>query len=552
MEVKPIIYQVLPRLFGNTNPLCVPGGTIQQNGCGKFDDFTNETLRRLISLGVTHIWFTGVIRHATRTHFESCGIGANHPDIVKGEAGSPYAITDYFDVAPSLAKEPTNRMKEFEELLIRCKNLSLKVIIDFVPNHLSREYNPVNTNRERLYFGENDKTDYHFHPMNNYYYLPGTSFIPPVKSDNTEPYTESPARVTGNDCFRPDPSVDDWYETVKLNYGVDYSVGKLGYYHPIPDTWLKMKEVLFFWMKKGVSGLRCDMAAMVPQEFWSWIIPIVKDSFPGTIFIGEIYEPHLYDSFLQKCGFDYLYDKVGLYDTLKEITLGKMGCSEITRCWQSLGALEDRMVNFLENHDEVRVASNHYASDPLAAMPSLVVSLLLNRSPFLLYFGQELGERGEDCEGFSRKDGKTSIFDYWSLKTLRNWLKDNNEPPIRNLYKILLNLAIAEEAFGNGDKFDLNYANEHNPFYNIYNNFSFTRKGGDTLFIIFAGFGKQEYHVKLVLPYEMFVYHSIEPGTIRQASDVMTGEKFEIRLNPASLTELGNTAHGIKVVKVLL
>jgi glycosidase len=552
MEVKPIIYQVLPRLFGNTNPSCVPGGTLQQNGCGKFEDFTNETLSRLKSLGVTHIWFTGVIRHATCTPFESCGIGANHPDIVKGEAGSPYAITDYFDVAPSLANDPMNRMKEFEELVIRCKNLSLKVIIDFVPNHLSREYNPVNTNRERLCFGENDKADYHFHPMNNYYYLPGTTFVSPVKSSNIKPYVENPARVTGNDCFKPNPSKDDWYETVKLNYGVDYSGGNLVYFQPIPDTWFKMKDVLLFWMEKGVSGLRCDMAAMVPQEFWSWIIPIVKDSFPGTIFIGEIYEPHLYDSFLQKCGFDYLYDKVGLYDTIKDITLGKKGCREITLRWQSLGALEDRMVNFLENHDEVRVASHHFASDPLGALPALAVSLLLNRSPFLLYFGQELGERGEDCEGFSRQDGKTSIFDYWSLESVRKWLNGEEEPKVRSIYRTLLNLAITEDAFFNGDKFDLNYANEHNPFYNVYNNFSFTRKGVDALFVIFAGFGKQEYRVNLVLPDEMFVYHSIEPGIICQASDIMTGEKFEIMLDPSGTTELGTTTHCIKIIKVQL
>jgi glycosidase len=395
MAGKIAIYQVLPRLFGNTNKNCIPNSSYETNGCGKLDHFNQEILSGLKDFGYTHIWFTGIIRHASQTEFSKFGIEAQSPLIVKGKAGSPYAIVDYYDVSPDLSNNVAERMSEFEQLVDRCHKTGLKVIIDFVPNHVSRAYKSIVKPSERGDFGVGDKTDYPFHPLNNFYYIPDSQFISPIQNEDYgieskfNEFSEIPSKATGNDCFTPRPKKDDWYETVKLNYGVDILKGGTEYFNPIPDTWHKMRDILIYWAQKGVDGFRCDMAAMVPLKFWEWVIPQIKNQFHQLTFIAEIYEKNRYEEFING-GFDYLYDKVGLYDTLRALTEGSGDTGEITKCWSSLNGIEDKMLNFLENHDEQRVASDYFASDPFRAIPALTVALLLNRAPFLIYFGQEV------------------------------------------------------------------------------------------------------------------------------------------------------------------
>ena len=100
---KVIIYQIFTRLFGNRNVTRKVDGTIAENGCGKLADFTPKVLKDIAAMGVSHVWYTGIIRHATQTDYSKYGVPRQHPAVVKGKAGSPYAITDYYDVDPDLA-----------------------------------------------------------------------------------------------------------------------------------------------------------------------------------------------------------------------------------------------------------------------------------------------------------------------------------------------------------------------------------------------------------------------------------------------------------------
>ena len=411
---KMVIYQVFTRLFGNRTWNNVNGGTLAQNGCGKMNDFTDRALKEIRQLGATHIWYTGIIAHATQTDYTAYGIPKNHPAVVKGKAGSPYAIRDYYDVDPDLATDVAHRMKEFEDLVKRSHRNKLEVIIDFVPNHVAREYHSIAAPEGVEDLGASDDKSVAFRPENNFYYIPGTQLAGGVDLWDAEQgaYVENPARATGNNRFDAYPNVNDWYETVKLNYGVDY-VGNTGcHFSPIPDTWKKMRDILLFWASKGIDGFRCDMAEMVPCEFWGWAIPQVKEKFPELIFIAEVYNPAEYRNYIFNGKFDYLYDKVGLYDTLRGVVCGYTSATAITGCWQAVNDIQGHMLNFLENHDEQRIASDFFAGDARKALPALVVSACMNTNPMMVYFGQELGERGMDCEGFSGQDGRTTIFDY--------------------------------------------------------------------------------------------------------------------------------------------
>ena len=558
MNNKIIIYQVLPRIFGNTNSSCIPNSSFNVNGCGKLNDFTTEVLNEIKQLGCSHIWFTGIIRHATKTSFEEIGLKANHPHIVKGEAGSPYSITDYYDVSPELSVNVEERVAEFKSLVKRVHNCGLKVLIDFVPNHLSREYKSIKKPQDTSDFGQNDKIDYPFHPMNNFYYLSEQSFKSPLANLVQDvlpeglPYTEFPAKVTGNDCITSEPGINDWFETVKLNYGVDIFNSHNKYFQPIPDTWLKMKEILLYWAYIGVDGFRCDMAGMVPEEFWRWVIESVKQEFSEILFIGELYEKERYSSFINFCKFDLLYDKVGLYDTLKAVVRNEKGASEISRCWQSLKGIEDRMLNFLENHDEVRVASPFFAGDPLSAIPALTVSLMLNNAPFMIYFGQELGEKGMDLEGYSQIDGRTSIFDYWSLKTIRDWLQDNKASALKNIYSKLLTIAAKEEAIFNGDRYDIQYANELSQFYNPNRHYSFLRKCSSSVIIVVANFDNNATSVSLNIPQELFDYFKIADGIVYNSENLITGEKATVLLSSKEKLNIHLEKHGVNIIKLSL
>ena len=551
MHEKFIIYQVLPRLFGNTNEFCVPNSSLEVNGTGKLSDFTPEKLLSIKELGCTHIWYTGVLEHATKCDYSTYGIPPNNPSVVKGIAGSPYAVRDYYDISPDLADNVSDRLNEFRDLIIRSHKAGLSVIMDFVPNHVSREYYSDQKPYGEFDFGARDNTDEPFTQMNNYYYLKGEKFISPVE-DIKNPYTEYPARATGNDCFKQDPALSDWYETVKLNYGVDYISGGEHYFDPVPDTWQKMLKILRYWCEFGVDGFRCDMAEMVPVEFWNWSLGLIKDDFPGIIFIGEIYNPDSYSDYLSKGKFDYLYDKVGMYDYLKQVSAGDKPASGITRCWQDVNDFQDRMLNFMENHDEQRIASDFFLGKPEKALPALAVSLLLNRSPFMIYFGQELGERGMDNEGYSGIDGRTSIFDYWSVSAIRDWHKGIYNISLRGFYKQLLSLALNEKAFRKGSTYDLEHANLNNPQFDPFYNYAFVRKYENELILVIVNFSDKMSCLDVNLPENLFSHFQIDNGKSFSGRDLLKDEIGEHKLSSSEPFKISVEKRGVKVIKLLL
>ncbi|MBR6306567.1 MAG: alpha-amylase [Bacteroidales bacterium] len=450
--MKGIIYQLLPRLWGS----------------GKFSSIDAESLDYMKGLGVSHVWYTGIVRHASESTGEK---------VVKGKAGSPYAITDYFDVNPYLADRKASRMKEFQALVDRTHEAGLKVIIDFVPNHVAREYKGE--------LGKDDDTSVHWKPENDFFYYPGEQLVLPVNND----YKEYPARASGN-AFTSAPGVNDWWETVKLNYCPWHT-----------STWDKMYDAVRFWALKGVDGFRCDMVELVPPEFMQWLISEIKREFPTVIFIAEVYQKEKYRMYIEEVGFDLLYDKSGLYDTLRAVTCSNASAREITWNWQFLQDLLPRMLNFLENHDEQRLASDFFAGKPEAGYAAMAVSLLLNTAPFMLYFGQEAGERGMQAEGFSGLDGRTSIFDWCNVPALKN--------PDKNVlcrYREMLSLALTP-AFSEGKTFDLCYCQD--GAFNPDCHFAWLRSDGKECYLIAANFGP-EADITLRIPPEALQYLGIK------------------------------------------
>ena len=530
---KMIIYQVFPRWFGNIKKDLIKNGYIQDNGVGKFSDFTPLALNKIKELGTTHIWYTGVIEHATETDYTAFQIQKDHPAVVKGKAGSPYAIKDYYDIDPDLADQVENRMQEFEDLVKRTHDAGMKVIIDFVPNHVARQYHSDAHFNYIEDLGQTDDTSKAFSPNNNFYYIPGTPLTLPFTDEDGMEYSEFPAKATGNDRFNPFPTSNDWYETVKLNYGVDYQNGRTCHFDPIPDTWKKMLEILSFWASKGIDGFRCDMAEMVPVEFWGWVIPQVKEQF-NVIFIAEVYNPNEYRNYIHNGHFDYLYDKVGLYDTLRAVISGNTSANDITHCWQSLEGIQNNMLNFLENHDEQRLASDFFAKDGSAGISGLIVSSLMNTNPMMIYSGQEFGERGMDEEGFSGRDGRTTIFDYWSVPTLRNWNNNGQfneeklteeQKQIYHSYKNILNIANQEPAITQGVFYDLMYSNKENPLFNNNNQYVFLRKYKNEVILVVANFTRFEQTVFINIPDEVFTTLGIKDNAAAYLKDLITGQE---------------------------
>ena len=417
MQEKIIIYSALTRLWGNKQTTRIPHGSLTANGSGKMGDFTPEALAYIRSLGATHVWYIGLLEHATKTDYSDYGIRPDHPDTVKGVAGSPYAVKDYYDIDPDLAENPHERQREFDALIERTHRAGLRVLMDFIPNHVARTYHSdaCPTGVEDL--GATDDVQRAFSPSNNFYYLPDQALTLPLSTESS-PYREYPARATGNDCFSPYPSINDWYETVKLNYGVDYCGGSGLHADPIPDTWVKMRDILCYWAGRGVDGFRCDMTELVPPAFWAWAIPSVRARYPETLFLAEIYQPHRYGEYLC-AGFDYLYDKVGVYDFLIALGKGERNTADFTAVRDAVGGDQTAMCYFTENHDEQRLASDFVFASARQGFLATAVAALSGGNPLLLYFGQELGEQGMDTEGFSGRDGRTTIFDYWSLDKLQ-------------------------------------------------------------------------------------------------------------------------------------
>ena len=537
---KLVIYQVLVRLFGNTNTTRKPNGTVADNGCGKMSAFSDEALRMIRELGCNCVWYTGLLQQASATDYSAYGIPTQNPQVLKGKAGSPYAITDYYSVSCDLADNPARRMDELDALVKRTHQAGLKMIIDFVPNHVARQYKSVTKPEGVEDLGASDRTSLTFDPNNNFYYCREPLHLDRVGIEGD--YTEVPAKVSGNDVFSSWPSRDDWYETVKLNYGVDYCGGGRNCFDPIPSTWHKMLDILLYWAARGVDGFRCDMAFMVPVDFWHWAIARVKEQYPHVIFIAEIYDPSLCRSYINYGGFDYLYDKVGLYDTLRRVVECKSSASDITRCWQSVGDIQGQMLNFLENHDEQRVASRFFADDARKGKPAVAVSCLMNTNPYMLYFGQELGERGMDQEGFSGLDGRTTIFDYWSLDGMSRFVGKQgdfdakrltaDERALRDWYVRILTLANSCKALQRGSFYDLTYCNYGNPHYDVHRQFAFLRNYEQEVVLVVANFDADDKELELNIPAEAWAYVGVTSRR-RSVQNLITGKRHTIDLDTA-------------------
>lgn len=559
MSDKIIIYQVLPRLWGNDVETPVFNGSKEQNGCGTMNNFTLAALRKIKALGTTHVWYTGLIEHATQTDYSEWGIRRDHRAMVKGKAGSPYAIKDYYDIDPDLASKPQKRMAEFEALVERTHKAGLKMIIDFVPNHVARQYGSDANPGGGSDLGEGDNQNQAFSPQNNFYYIPGQQLACRFDMTDTEatPYREFPAKATGNDCFGANPERNDWYETVKLNYGVDYCGGRVGHFVPRPDTWDKMCSILLFWANKGVDAFRCDMAEMVPVEFWNWALKQVKQQYPDVIFIGEVYNPSLYRDYIYRGNFDYLYDKVGLYDTLKGIVRMECGAQCITPRWQELDDIRPHMLYFLENHDEQRLASPFFAGEAKKGIPALAVSALLGNNPFMLYFGQEFGEPGMEREGFSGEDGRTTIFDYWRVKTIQQW-RSRGRYLLKNLpresqelyaqYRKVLTLAVGEECFGPGKFYDLMYVNYENPNFDANRVYAFIRSTDRDACLVVCNFSDEDRAAGVNIPQHALEFLQIKAGRYR-ATDLMTAKKCDVSLSAEEQAIVKVTAWSVAILK---
>ena len=451
--VKPVVYQVFTRLFGNTQTANVPWGTKEQNGIGKFADFNDAALKGIKELGTTHVWYTGVLHHALVGDYTEYGIKQDDPDVVKGRAGSPYAIKDYYDVNPDLAINVTNRLEEFSALIERTHEHDMKVIIDIVPNHVARDYHSIAKPNGVKDFGEDDDTSKAYAKNNNFHYVPGESFKVPtsdsyqVLGGNKHPladgqFSEIPAKWTGNGARSPKPDINDWYETVKVNYGVkpdgsldfptlpkslenqDYRAHYAFWQDKeLPNSWYKFRNIALYWLDKGVDGFRYDMAEMVPVEFWSFLNSSIKTHKPDAFLLAEVYNPLMYRTYIHQGKMDYLYDKVGFYDTLKGIMQGKQPANTLFKAQAEVADIEQHMLHFLENHDEQRIASPDFAGDAAWGKPAMVVSNLISRSPTLLYFGQDVGEDGSENAGFGSPT-RTSIFDYIGVPAHQAWMNN--------------------------------------------------------------------------------------------------------------------------------
>ena len=556
--MRPVIYQIFTRLYGNKTKNNKPNGTLQENGSAKMNDITATKLQRISRMGFTHVWFTGLIEHATQTDHTAFGISKAHPAVVKGKAGSPYAIKDYYDIDPDLAVSVPDRMKEFKALLNRTHKAGLKMVIDFVPNHVARHYHSDAAPKGVEDLGEKDDTTKGFDPQNNFYYLPGqqlrTDFA--RSAAQTEPYVELPAKATGNDCFNASPSRNDWYETVKLNYGIDYQGGRATHFSPTPSTWKKMTDILLFWAEKGVDAFRCDMAEMVPTAFWSHAVAAVKKEHPDVLFIGEVYNPAQYRDYLA-AGFDYLYDKVGLYDTLRAIVCGNASASCITSCWQATDDIKEHMLHFLENHDEQRIASAYFAGNAEKAKPALAAGALMSPGAYMVYAGQEIGEAGMDAEGFSGNDGRTTIFDYWNPASLQKLTAPAfekkltpEEAALYDYYQKILTLCNSRKAFAQGGFFDLQYANYGRDYgYNCDRQYSFLRHFGREVYLVAVNFDPASVQVGIKIPSHAFDVLKLREG-MKSAVSVMTEETVTVELRPDAPLYVQLPAYGVTVLRL--
>jgi len=554
---RPVIYQALPRLFGNTNETRKPNGTLAENGCGKFADFDRRALAELRDFGVTHLWLTGVVEQASGTAYPNRP--ADPPDILKGTAGSPYAITDYFDVCPDYALEPERRLDEFKGLLGRCREHGIKVVIDLVPNHVARSY--ASSVRPDLSFGDDDDPSVFFSRDNHFFYVqPGQAEGgPPLRlptagkpgcTGRFGPETDF-VRVTGNNAITFSPGEGDWYETVKLNYGHDFTVGRDTAHLPgagaspaeVPDTWRRMDEVLAHWQRLGVAGFRVDMAHMVPMEFWRWALPRARERDPEVYVFGEAYdndpsklvEGNVLDALLN-AGFDAVYDDpvydicLGLYDDFA----GGLKWANDLDALTFTGERFHRSLRYAENHDEVRLAApKEWGGLGLAVgRPVSAVMFGMGRGPVMIYHGQEVGEPAAGAEGFGGDDGRTSIFDYGAMPEFQKWVNGGkydggrlsaDQRELRDWYSDLLRV-VGEPAFTLGDFYGLNHANKENAAFGRVDGetvsghwlYAFLRRHGEQAFLVVANFHGRETlaGVRVRIPQDALGWLDREAGSI--------------------------------------
>lgn len=559
---KAVVYQVFTRLFGNTNTANIPWGTIRENGVGKFADFDDKALSEIKKLGVTHLWYTGIPHHAVINDYTAIGIKNDDPDVVKGRAGSPYAVKDYYNVNPDLAVQPEHRLEEFKALVHRTHQHGMKVIIDIVPNHVARNYKGLTNPKGVKDFGAEDDTTVAYARDNNFYYIPNSEFKVPEWPEGYLPlggrenpladgkFTEVPAKWTGNGSRLPQPNANDWYETVKINYGLkpdgskdfdtlpdDYATKDYQAHYQfwkeksVPDSWLKFRDIALYWLDMGVDGFRYDMAEMVPVEFWSFMNSSIKMKNPDAFLLAEVYNPNLYREYIFKGKMDYLYDKVELYDSLKHIMKGYGWTDHIHTVQSGMQDIEHHMLHFLENHDEQRISSPEFVGDAAIAKPAMVVSATLSSSPTMLYFGQEVGEDGSENAGYG-SPSRTSIFDYIGVPAHQRWVNNKTfdggqltqeEKNLRDFYQRLLNFTVGSSALM-GEYREIHYFNkEKTPTYD-HRVFSFVRWSDTERLIIVANFDTdKEYAIDLKVPLEIIQKWNLKKGTY-QAIDVLGGK----------------------------
>ena len=567
---KIVVYQVFTRLFGNTNITNKPWGTIEENGVGKFNDFTDKALSEIKDLGVTHIWYTGVPHHDVIRDYTQFGISNDDPDVVKGRAGSPYAVKDYYNVNPDLAVNVTNRLEEFEALIERSHKNGLKVIIDIVPNHVARNYQSLTNPEGVTDFGAEDNKTVVYDVNNNFYYSPNNAFeVPDFLNDylplggeknvlSDKKFNENPAKWTGNGSRSPKPSFYDWYETVKVNYGVspegkkDFNELPIGFENEdykkhfafwqdktVPSSWVKFRDIALYWLEKGVDGFRYDMAEMVPVEFWSFMNSAIKMKNPDAFLLAEVYNPKMYRDYIRKGKMDYLYDKVQLYDTIKHIMQGHGLTDNIPPIYQDLKDIEHNMLHFLENHDEQRIASPEFAGNALKGKPAMVVSTTISSAPTMVYFGQEFGEDGSENAGFGTPS-RTSIFDYVGVPSLQRWVNDKNfdggkstkeELALRDFYKRLLNFTIKSDALM-GEYEDIHLYNRENTKNYNHKVLSFVRSSEKEKLIVISNFSdKETYEFDLKIPSEIINKWNLKDGDFPLKDMLYNAKSFNLKID---------------------
>jgi neopullulanase len=577
---KPVVYQVFTRLFGNTHTTNTPWGTIEQNGVGKFADFNDAALKGIKELGTTHVWYTGVLHHALVGDYTEYGIKQDDPDVVKGRAGSPYAIKDYYDVNPDLAINVARRLDEFSALIERTHSQGMKVVIDIVPNHVARNYHSVAKPKGVKDFGEQDDTSKAYDKNNNFYYVPGQSFQVPasatyqVLGGNNHPladgfFDETPAKWTGNGARSPKPDMNDWYETVKVNYGVkpdgsydfptlpkelenqDYRAHFAFWQNKeLPNSWYKFRDITLYWLDKGVDGFRYDMAEMVPVEFWSFLNSSIKMQKPDAFLLAEVYNPQMYRAYIHQGKMDYLYDKVGFYDTLKAIMQSKQPANTIFDAQQQVTDIEQHMLHFLENHDEQRIASPDFAGKAVWGKPAMVVSNLISRAPTLLYFGQDVGEDGSENAGFGSPT-RTSIFDYIGVPAHQAWMNNGKfdganltieQVNLRQYYKSIMALNDMPAVVG-GDMHPLNVVGSEAVV-------GFSRSLGNQSIFVVSNFSEQAQTITVALNKNQTskvdtadaLHDLLENNNGILVSKNANGASFTLTLGPLSSAVLTNKA----------